>query len=772
MLKKSTFIVSYVLIIIIITVSFGLFIYYDIFKKTQENFQNSITSGYGFYGDPVESPCLTSDGRCNTVGTKTITKNCIVHPVTKKGCLLSNGTMSYDNLVETVPCKKQCVASSFTYSKGLEVKEFTDNNNIPFTIPVNSGGAYLVDNYGIDVSETFLDSFDILNNTHNIKRCLNNNEYFSYSVHYYECNPGDDKEAGNKCLFSCGIDDPGVLRTPLVTDTDLGIKTYNYPKVNGRYRCLDLYANNQLEVFNTGTVPADFNYPSQCYDHFTKIGSSINLSIDSNIVRTQNYFSLENLNLSDYKLVYDYNFYRPLEIGNDSTIIEEINNTKQVIYQDINNPGWLYLDMEKDYSGDNRINIGTKVIDKDKDFFNLQDNNILALNLTLFTGSGNATNSGYFYGTSHAFFNYSGTAPNVGDFVYYRINNQNIDKQSQISKISLVESDYFGIKINDLGQDAYRYDIQYWVLNSDFAEQIELYGNSGNNGVSAGNRIENNKYFLSDILLPRNGFIGSSVTALDIYNAYYFRTNPTDIFYIYSESRKAFYYPVTLSNTLDSSYNFKLEEYGDTVFYLLDGGVSNTIYPPNKDLDHNSFRDLLGYCQAVPILNSYGSLYVDYIKGLKILSDGLNTNINFGDYDYNIYIGDFKNWYRLLNVEDKDLVSTTIKKLDSLASDINEKTSLDFNPFVEKMKIYNDLTVGKIYNAYNTFGSSLTLTIYPSKAIVEIANFDTFKTPNIVDSQTDSLISKNVCFDNFGKPLPVGTQIQLHPGEKNSLLYK
>ena len=760
MIRRKTFIISYILIIIVTAVSFFLLVHYHIFKKTQGDHKSSIESGYGYYGDPIEGPCVTSDGNCNTTGVKKITKKCIVHPVTKKGCLTQDGTMTYDNLVESVSCKKQCRSAGFTYNNGVQITEAVDESGNDFFIPVGTKGGYLVNELGIDYTNTFVQGFDSVNNKYLLKRCLNTNEYLGYSIASYECNAGDDILAANKCVFSCDRDNQNTLRSILVNDNDLGITTYNYPKVDGRYRCLDFYGNNQIEVLNQGSVPADFNYPSQCFEHFLNDGLSTTVKLDNSVLPNQKFYTLDGLKLQSYNLIYDYNFYYPLEIGLEKTIAEKIIDFPKKIQKD-SSQGFIYLDMDRDFSSTaDKINIGTEIV---TDFHVLKENNILAIPLSLFFNE--LEKSQYYYSNNTMYLNIdSSDFTNVGDYIYYYIDSLEVDSKASIAKVDsldLGEDYYIGLKVADLGEDAYKYGIAFYNFKNLFKEPINPYNQTG--GVSANNRVENNKFFLSELLLPLNNFNSLDLTnkLVNIYPNDYFTNPPERWFYLYSESTRSFYYPVTRSTKILSDYNFTIPEYGETVFYLTKGGVSNTVYPPSKKLGLESFEELNGFIQAEAILSSYGS-YINYIKSYRYLSNSTNL-----DSTYYIFNDNFSDFYTIENSVVVDSINTAVEKISNLAINTDLQTSSIDNPFFEKMKIYNSLTVQNFNDKFfNKYSQDFNLTLGVSRAIVKVADFDVFKTPDLVDSETGNIIQKSICFDNFGKPLQPGTNIQIQPGQK------
>ena len=108
------------------------------------------------------------------------------------------------------------------------------------------------------------------------------------------------------------------------------------------------------------------------------------------------------------------------------------------------------------------------------------------------------------------------------------------------------------------------------------------------------------------------------------------------------------------------------------------------------------------------------------------------------------------------------VVKTVDNFLENFVSQVGDKD----NYFVEKMIIYHELNDNKNINFNNSYEDSYNLQIYNKKSIIKIADFNIYRTPDVFDSETGKLLKSNVCFDNTGKPLPIGTQVLLHPGEK------
>jgi hypothetical protein len=200
------------------------------------------------------------------------------------------------------------------------------------------------------------------------------------------------------------------------------------------------------------------------------------------------------------------------------------------------------------------------------------------------------------------------------------------------------------------------------------------------------------------------------------------------------------------------STSFTIPEYGNLNFYLLEGGLSRVFEPPNKYLNYPSFEDLTGYIQADVITNSYGS-YNNYIKQIKLLSSGFDfDNHRLG---FTIATNNFSSFYNVNNLFYTGNNSTTIKKLGLVTEE-----EIEDEPFIDKMKLYNQVLEAIDVQFSNDYGVSYDIKIQPKKAIVEKANYDVFRSPQ---RESDS---NNICFDQFNRPLPVGTKVQLQTGEK------
>jgi len=67
-----------------------------------------VSSVYGSYSAPVETPCLTASGLCTDEGYKTITTSCIPNATTGYGCLSDDGSQTFETRVQKIGCQPQC----------------------------------------------------------------------------------------------------------------------------------------------------------------------------------------------------------------------------------------------------------------------------------------------------------------------------------------------------------------------------------------------------------------------------------------------------------------------------------------------------------------------------------------------------------------------------------------------------------------------------------------------------------------------------------------
>ncbi len=66
---------------------------------------------FGTFSDPIVGPCINASGLCTEPSEQLITQLCIPNPQNGKGCLLDNGTQTYDSKVTKAPCVQVCQTS-------------------------------------------------------------------------------------------------------------------------------------------------------------------------------------------------------------------------------------------------------------------------------------------------------------------------------------------------------------------------------------------------------------------------------------------------------------------------------------------------------------------------------------------------------------------------------------------------------------------------------------------------------------------------------------
>ena len=264
-------------------------------------------------------------------------------------------------------------------------------------------------------------------------------------------------------------------------------------------------------------------------------------------------------------------------------------------------------------------------------------------------------------------------------------------------------------------------DIKYWLLNN-FDVPIET--PAGPDGISPVNRLENDKYFLSELLIPYENFFEGVSSVKRLYTDDYINNTlnpPADIFYVYSKINKVFYYPVSLTSGSDRT-KFNLSDYGDeTDFYLLDGGMEKTIYPPDEGFNYKSFEDLNGYIEVSPVTQKYGTS--NYIKQILPLSTGITYS---SQGIFFIYNSSFEKNNSFLSGSLQQINSSVIQKAGSFLDDIDSKTVDRSLPYIDKIKLYNDIMVVKDYNFVNEYGTCFNFIISPLKAVVQVADYSVF----------------------------------------------
>ncbi len=66
---------------------------------------------FGIYSSPIVGKCVPANSFCREKGQRTITRRCIPHPITRKGCIDPKGQQTYEDLINIVECQPICRSS-------------------------------------------------------------------------------------------------------------------------------------------------------------------------------------------------------------------------------------------------------------------------------------------------------------------------------------------------------------------------------------------------------------------------------------------------------------------------------------------------------------------------------------------------------------------------------------------------------------------------------------------------------------------------------------
>jgi hypothetical protein len=181
-----------------------------------DNSEELKAKGYGTYYKAYETPCITTNGKCNTAGVKYITEYCAPHSETKNGCLNDNGEMTFAPRTINELCQPNC--------RSYVLKETTLDTNVcsydaPYNLP-----AYT---------------------------CVPPNaQMFEYRT--YECIK-NDSIGDNTCTYACntsGIDSAGIPG-----DTDPSKQSYIPACAKNPGKTITLNTFNWNTYLNIGNDP-------------------------------------------------------------------------------------------------------------------------------------------------------------------------------------------------------------------------------------------------------------------------------------------------------------------------------------------------------------------------------------------------------------------------------------------------------------------------------------------------------------------------------------
>uniref|UniRef100_A0A6C0AEI0 Uncharacterized protein n=1 Tax=viral metagenome TaxID=1070528 RepID=A0A6C0AEI0_9ZZZZ len=92
-----------IILIIIICIVFYIFRF--------EIFDMDFTDSFGKYSEPIQSSCISPNGKCNIPGNQYTYRECVKNPITGKGCLDENNIQTFKSQTTSTQCLPSCRSS-------------------------------------------------------------------------------------------------------------------------------------------------------------------------------------------------------------------------------------------------------------------------------------------------------------------------------------------------------------------------------------------------------------------------------------------------------------------------------------------------------------------------------------------------------------------------------------------------------------------------------------------------------------------------------------
>lgn len=136
---KYQFIIVIVILLLVIAAIIVLIFFGDDIFETGETLASKsqpelAKKGYGTYKSVYESPCITTNGKCNTAGVKYKTEYCEPHPVSGNGCINEKGEQTFNARSTSETCIPNC--------RSFILQEVTNFNNFCSYDPPYNQPAY------------------------------------------------------------------------------------------------------------------------------------------------------------------------------------------------------------------------------------------------------------------------------------------------------------------------------------------------------------------------------------------------------------------------------------------------------------------------------------------------------------------------------------------------------------------------------------------------------------------------------------------------------
>lgn len=845
-MKLDIKIIPWTLLIAIIIAILIVVIYYLTTNQVNPSHKQALQTGYGWYTDPIISPCITANGRCGDDGQVTVIKRCIPHPVTLKGCKASDGSITYNSFVEYRHCNLQCIGSNISIQNAVEIYRGVSTNGITET-PIHIGGTYLVDkNTGIEYTNNFIGSFNYESNQYNIKNCIPDiDNYISYAASKHECNDFDIR-GPNNCYFNCN-EYPDFLRQTLAYENNNPSRAFlAYPKDTNsdgsfNYRCYDIFGNNQIDIFNSATIPipSDFVYPNICYRHFTEDNTVDNALIypyGTDNVFEQNYPYMQNQdwfmvdNLADFKtnnpnfidynydILKDYNNYILANINGERTLISKVRTVNKLFLQKI--PAYIYIHTNSNNST-NAIEINTPL---DTNYNNttliLQNSVNYTINQNLHLGG-----TSYFRAPTNELFGINRTyaasnsqysinnnlltvyiSDNIVNFAFQTFNSVSPGKQKMLIYVNSSYNTSFqlgtmlsissNIAVFDFNPNTFDKlgAAQFGILLTPFLIKNTSNGTFNVTNITSSDAYnisyDTNQMFLSHLALAPEIYPGTSnpYNIIDDYsykvynmsfsdsNNFYENSSSDKNFYVYGTNstteNSGYYYPLVTTSSMNiyspsAGISIQFLEYGDFIFYFPGDGPSirASSIPPNPDSNMIDFDSYSGVARAQINTTSINNVIYPQIPSITFpgwlqnnTKYAKKTNYFLADTNNNL-IGFFE-----LDYNGEDYAIQVIRNQSNYFEQFDSNNAIT-NIFTEKMRIYSNL-ISDVSENYNNFENSFNIIIEPQQGVLVEADFTVFRSPFMIEQGKVS----SVCFDQYNRPLPANTVIQMKPNSGQQIV--
>lgn len=765
----SILIISVVIAIIVIKYTT------HVFDKKQPTKKQAITEGYGYYSDPITTPCLNKTDKgtdCNKSSTYNVIFHCIPNPTTQKGCLDEDGTITYKSKVKELPCNIPCVNSYFREQSGLELTAVGTGGN-QYKVTGAGCNKIINKNTGIDHTDYFFGDFQSNQGYYNNKSCVpENSDFIGYKQTLLTCTDDSGTGGKNNCNINCGniltINLNGQFGKTLSKNV-LQYFPFEYDQDGIRRNvCYDLNGFNQIEILNNSeNVPPGFVFPDKCYSLFnTKNNINFNnyWPIGVSATTNENFYYTDITNYFILDLKYDvispiintgktyegiyqnYVNFVKVRLGDEIALLENMHSSNFTNYIGVSTKDWsnyfgnFYypnpVPAAYQIRGGGTVNLTAGVSMKIEDVsYSQLDSQINGM-----FRSNTPTEVNYYY-TGISSVLYFDTLPSYYDndtYIYYLSKD---DLYNNTGKLTKIDGICTGSSIAYMSEKLIPYAdygrIYLWTA----------YGVSVTDEFYPENLYSTGKIHLeSDVSYEtfNKADVEMEVHKKDVSSL------GTSAYYYYGlpglDSNNAFYYPLygTSSSTYGVSYDF-----GGLVMYG-DENAEHSIGPSSADI--YSLEIELGTVKIDPSIAD--NSVIPY--GFKIVQTGIDYTSG-----ENLYQTDFSYGVSLTTIDSSNLDKTYVQLLRANNPRLNNVFPQDTEQ-EKRIHAYYSLIIDNI-PLENLNEENIEINILEEKNYVQTADYEIFRSPYIIND--DGTLNK-LCFDENNKARRNGYTVNLQPGQQ------